>query len=118
MAYYLSASETTLFVVRNHLPFGKITAIATIITVGIGQWNSLIGILGITSNVIFEILVINFPDLVDQKYAVVLCLAILIISVFYLLLIKGSYSVFEKVLALFPCHQFSRSFLFFPYRQR
>ena len=99
--YYLTTGETALFAVRNHLPFGKIIAIAIIVTVGIGQWNSLIGILGITSNVVFEILVINFPNLAGQKYIIVLGLAILIIGIFYLLLIKGSYSMFEKVLALF-----------------
>jgi len=99
--YYLSTGETALFAVRRHLPMGKLIAIAIILTVGIGQWNSLIGILGITSNVIFEILVINFPGLADQKYGVVLGLAILIIGLFYLLLIKGKYSLFEKILALF-----------------
>ncbi|MFK7970362.1 MAG: divalent metal cation transporter, partial [Bacteroidia bacterium] len=56
-SYYLSTGETALYAVRNHLPWGKFLAIAIIATVGIGQWNSLIGILGITSNVIFEILV-------------------------------------------------------------
>ncbi|MEO0471149.1 MAG: Nramp family divalent metal transporter [Bacteroidota bacterium] len=99
--YYLSTGETALYAVRNHLPAGKILAIAIIIAVGIGQWNSLIGILGITSNVIFEILLINFPGLAGQKYWVVLGLAVLIIGIFYLLLIKGNYSMFEKVLALF-----------------
>lgn len=100
-SYYLTTGETALFAVRNHLPWGKFLAITIIITVGIGQWNSLIGILGITSNVVFEILAINFSGLEDQKYWVVLGLAILIIGIFYILLIKGSYSMFEKVLALF-----------------
>ncbi len=100
-SYYLSTGETALFAVRKHLPMGKVIAIAIIIAVGIGQWNSLIGILGITSNVIYEILVINFPDLASHKYAVVLSLAILVIGIFYFLLIKGNYNMFEKVLALF-----------------
>ena len=100
-SYYLRTGETALFAVRNHLPFGKILAIAIIATVGIGQWNSLIGILGITSNVVFEILAINFPSLESHQYLVVLGLAILIIGIFYLLLLKGNYSIFEKVLALF-----------------
>ena len=98
--YYLVSGETLLFAVRKHLPFGKAIAIATIITVGIGQWNSLIGILGITSNVIFEILQINFPGISENQYFVVLGLAILIIGVFYALLLKGNYTLFEKVLAL------------------
>ncbi len=99
--YYLVSGETLLFAVRKHLPFGKAIAIATIITVGIGQWNSLIGILGITSNVIFEILQINFPGISENQYFVVLGLAIMIIGVFYALLLKANYTLFEKVLALF-----------------
>jgi len=100
-SYYLSTGETALFAIRKHLPLGNALAIAIIATVGIGQWNSLIGILGITSNVVFEILVINFPDLAGHKYIMVLGLAVLIIGIFYFLLIKGSYSLFEKILALF-----------------
>jgi len=100
-SYYLSTKETALFAIRKHLPMGNIIAIAIILTVGIGQWNSLIGILGITSNVVFEILSLNFPALEDHKYWVVLGLAILIIGIFYTLLIRGSYSLFERVLAIF-----------------
>ena len=100
-SYYLITGETALYAVKKHLPMGKAIAVAIILTVGIGQWNSLIGILGITSNVIFEILSLNFPVLENYKYAVVLGLAILVIGIFYSLLIKGNYSMFEKVLALF-----------------
>lgn len=100
-SYYLSTGETALYAVRRHLPYGKAIALAVIVTVGFGQWNSLIGILGITSNVIFEILVLSFPALQPHQYAVVLGLAILIIGIFYYLLTLGRYSLFEKVLALF-----------------
>ena len=100
-SYYLYTEETALFAIKKHLPLGKLIAIAIIVTVGIGQWNSLIGILGITSNVVFEILALNFPSLLGHKYEVVLALAILIIGIFYALLVKGNYSLFEKVLALF-----------------
>lgn len=99
--YYLSTGETALYAVRKHLPQGKLIALAIIAAVGIGQWNSLIGILGITSNVVFEILVLNFPGLEGHKYGVVLGLAVLIIGTFYSLLIKGNYNLFEKMLALF-----------------
>ena len=54
--YYLMTKETLLFSIKKHLKFGQIIALAIIVTVGIGQWNSLIGILGITSNVVFEII--------------------------------------------------------------
>ena len=110
-SYYLSTGETALFAVKKHLPIGKIIAISIIVMVGFGQWNSLIGILGITSNVIFEILSLNFPSLEGQKYYVVLGIAMLVIGIFYALLIKGNYSIFEKVLAFFVS-MMGLSFLF------
>ena len=110
-SYYLYTQETALWAVKKHLPFGKLIALAIILMVGIGQWNSLIGILGITSNVIFEILALNFPGLEGHKYAVVIGLAIIILSIFYFLLLKGKYSIFEKVLALFVS-MMGLSFLF------
>lgn len=100
-SYYLATEETALYAVKKHMPLGNLIAIAIIVMVGIGQWNSLIGILGITSNVIFEILSLNFPALENHKYIAVICLAILIIGIFYTLLIKGNYLTFEKVLAFF-----------------
>lgn len=99
--YYLHTNETILYSIKSHLKFGSIIAIAIIVTVGVGQWNSLIGILGITSNVIFEILQINFPDMGKHQYFLVIGLAILIIGTFYILLLIGSYTLFEKVLAIF-----------------
>jgi len=107
----LLTGETILYAVRKHLPAGKWVAIAIIAAVGIGQWNSLIGILGISSNVVYEILLINFPALEGQQYAIVLGLAITIIGIFYSLLIRGSYSLFEKMLALFVS-MMGLSFLF------
>lgn len=100
-SYYLSTKETVLWAVRKHLPLGKLLAILIIVMVGIGQWNSLIGILGITSNVIFEILILNFPGLEPHKYGIVIGIALLVIGLFYALLLIGKYSIFEKVLALF-----------------
>ena len=100
-SYYLLTGETALYAVKKHFPGGKAIALAIILTVGIGQWNSLIGILGITSNVIFEVLSINFPALTFQKYSVVLLIAVLVIGTFYTLLIRGNYSIFEKILAVF-----------------
>ena len=100
-SYYLITGETALLSIKKHLPLGRILALAIVVTVGIGQWNSLIGILGITSNVIYEILVLNFPSLAGNQYALVLSIALVIIGIFYGLLIKGNYSLFEKILALF-----------------
>ena len=99
--YFLATGETALLSIKNRLPFGRILAIAILLTVGLGQWNSLIGILGITSNVIFEILVVNFPQVEAHKYLGVLLIALVIIGTFYFMLLKGNYSLFEKILVIF-----------------
>lgn len=99
--YYLTTNETLLYSIQRHLPFGKILAWLIVVTVGLGQWNSLIGIVGITSNVIFEILVLNYPLFEGHQYEIVLGLALFIIGSFYVLLLNGNYSLFEKTLAIF-----------------
>ncbi len=98
--YYLVTGETALLSFKKHLPIGKWIAIFIIIGVGFGQWNSLIGILGITSNIIFEILHIYFPGAADHQYAIVLIIAVILIGVMYSLLLQGTYSLFEKVLVV------------------
>ena len=61
--YALITGETALYGFKKHLKFGKAMAILIIIGITFGQWNSLMGILGISSNIIFEILAINFEGL-------------------------------------------------------
>ncbi|MCF7559178.1 Nramp family divalent metal transporter [Sabulilitoribacter multivorans] len=99
--FALITGETALYGFKKHLKFGKILAILIIIGVTFGQWNSLMGILGISSNIIFEILAINFESLVPYKYETVLLTAIIIITVFYLLMLVGKYTFFEKILVIF-----------------
>lgn len=59
------------------------------------------GILGISANIIFEILVLNFEGIVPYKYETVLGTAIIIIVTFYFLLLVGKYTFFEKILVVF-----------------
>ena len=59
------------------------------------------GILGISSNIIYEILAVNFDGLEGLKYETVLITAIIIIIVFYLLMLVGKYTFFEKILVIF-----------------
>lgn len=99
--YALLTGETALYGFKKHLKFGKALAILIIIAVAFGQWNSLMGILGISSNIIYEILVLNFAGLSGYEYQTVLITAIIIILVFYLLLLVGRYTFFEKILVLF-----------------
>ncbi|MDH3709203.1 MAG: Nramp family divalent metal transporter [Cyclobacteriaceae bacterium] len=99
--YAIVTGETALFGFRQHLRFGKIACYLIIIGVVFGQWNSLIGILGISSNVIFETLNLFFPALEQYQYTLVLVIAVIIIVVMNVLLWVGKYNFFEKVLIFF-----------------
>lgn len=99
--YALITGETALYGFKKHLKYGKLLAILIIIGITFGQWNSLMGILGISSNIIFEILAMNFEGLKPYKYETVLSTATIIIVIFYLLMLVGKYSFFEKILVIF-----------------
>jgi Mn2+/Fe2+ NRAMP family transporter len=99
--FALVTGETALHAFKKYLPFGRLVGILIIVGVTFGQWNSLIGILGISSNIIFELLVLYFPALGPHKYAVVIAIAALVIGVMYGILLNGRYSLFEKVLVFF-----------------
>lgn len=99
--YALLTGETALYGFRKHFKFGKALALLIIVGVTFGQWNSLMGILGISSNIIFEILALNFEALVPYQYQTVLTIAIVIIAAFYSLMLVGKYTFFEKILIIF-----------------
>lgn len=99
--YGLITGETALYGFKKHLKYGKVLAILIIIGVTFGQWNSLMGILGISSNIIYEILSVNFDGLSGYEYETVLITAIVIIVTFYLLMLVGKYTFFEKILVIF-----------------
>ncbi|WP_435315409.1 Nramp family divalent metal transporter [Cellulophaga fucicola] len=99
--YALITGETALYSFKKHFKFGKVLAILIIVGITFGQWNSLMGILGISSNIIFEILAINFESLRAFEYQTILIIATVIIITFYLLMLVGKYTFFEKVLIIF-----------------
>lgn len=94
--YALITGETALYSFKKHFKFGKVLAILIIVGITFGQWNSLMGILGISSNIIFEILAINFESLRAFEYQTILIIATVIIITFYLLMLVGKYTFFEK----------------------
>ena len=59
------------------------------------------GILTISSNMLYEIFVLNFEGLRDYKYQTVLVIAVLIVGIFYALMLVGKYTFFEKILVIF-----------------
>ncbi len=99
--YGLITGETALYGFKKHIKGGKLLAILIIIGISFGQWNSLMGILGISANMLYEIFAMNFEGLVGYKYETVLIIAIVILVVFYALLLVGKYTFFEKILVIF-----------------
>ncbi len=99
--YTLVTGETALFGYKRHLPLGKTMAILIIVGVSFGQWNSLTGILGISSNIIFEVIALYIPAFKEFEYAGVLTIAILVMGTMYALLMVGKYHFFEKILVIF-----------------
>jgi len=99
--YAVVTGETAIHSIRKKIKFGKFLAIAVVIGVVVGQWNSLTGILGISANAIYELIHLFFSNTSAENYWVVLGIAIFIIVIFYGLLLKGNYSFFEKVLIIF-----------------
>jgi len=99
--YALISGETALYGFKKNIKGGKIIAILIIIGISFGQWNSLMGILGISANIIYEIFLIYFPQLEGFRYETVLIVAIVVIVVMYALLLVGKYTFFEKILVIF-----------------
>lgn len=99
--FALVTGETALYAFKKHLKWGKLIAILIILGISFGQWNSLMGILGISANIIYEIFLIYFPSLEAFKYESVLIIALTVIVVFYGLLMVGKYAFFEKILVIF-----------------
>ena len=99
--FYLVTGESALYAFRKHLKWGVPISILVIVGVSLGQWNALVGILGITSNAVFETLVIFIPGLTDIQYQITLVIAVVIIICMYLILLTGKFSIFEKLLTIF-----------------
>jgi Mn2+/Fe2+ NRAMP family transporter len=99
--YALVSGETALYGFKKHIKGGKLIAILIIIGISFGQWNSLMGILGISSNLIFDLFSIYFPQIQGYKYESVLIIAIVVIVIMYSLLLVGKYTFFEKILVIF-----------------
>jgi Mn2+/Fe2+ NRAMP family transporter len=98
--YAVVTDETAIYAFKKRLKFGKPWAILTIIGVVIAQWSALSGILGLTSNGIYEVVRLFVPDLNETNYWFILGIAICLIVFLYGILLVGKYSFFEKVLIL------------------
>lgn len=86
---------------KTELKSGKFLAIALIVGIVIGQWNSLSGIVGLSSHAIYEMSRLFLPGLEQENYWAVLIIAVIILGLLYSLLMIGKYSLIEKILIIF-----------------
>jgi manganese transport protein len=99
--YAIISGNTSIFSFKTKIKGGRIIALLVVGGIIIAQWNSLSGILGLSANAIYEVVILFFPGMPSENYWAVLGLAITLISVMYGLLWVGKYSFFEQVLVVF-----------------
>ena len=99
--YAVVTGDTAMHSVRRKIKFGNILAIVIIIGVVTAQWTCLSGILGLTSNMLYELIHMFFPKIRPENYWAVLGIAIFMILTLYSMLLVGKYSFFEKILVIF-----------------
>jgi len=92
---------TAIHSFKARLKWGKLWAILTIFGVVMGQWSALSGILGLTSNAVYEVARLFYPGLKENNFWAVLGIAVALIVMMYVFLLVGKYSFFEKVLIVF-----------------
>jgi manganese transport protein len=93
----LVSGKTSLYNIRIHIPYGRIIAIYIIIALVIGELLALMGILGISVELLQEAFRILGVGIVVSKVTITIVIDVLLV----LLLWFGNYQVFEKVLTVF-----------------
>ena len=96
----IMTGDTAIHGIKTRLKGGKVWAIILIIGLVVSQWISLSSILNITSNAISEVLYMCIPKFPESAgYWIVLGMAIIIAGAIWIILNKGNYGVFEKILS-------------------
>ncbi len=99
--FAIITGETAMHGFRTKIRLGKPLAYLTMTGVVIAQWNSLTGILGLSSGAIYEGMQIFMPGLSLDRYWTILGIAVVVITIMYAFILVGRYSFFEKVLIFF-----------------
>ncbi len=96
----IMTGDTAIHGIKTRLKGGKVWAIILIIGLVVSQWISLSSILNITSNAVSEVLYMCIPGLPESAgYWIVLGMAIVIAGSIWIILNKGDYGIFEKILS-------------------
>ncbi|MDN5205702.1 Nramp family divalent metal transporter [Fulvivirgaceae bacterium BMA10] len=96
----LVTGKAAIYTFRTELRNGRLYAILVVLGVVVGQWSALSGIIGLSSNALYEMLRLFIPSLNETNYWAVLFIAFLLLSMLYFFLLIGKYSAFEKVLVV------------------
>ena len=98
--YGIQTGDTAIHAIKTRLKGGRVWAVILIAGLVVSQWISLSSILNITSNAVSEVLYLCIPGLKESaSYWIVLGMAILIAGSIWLILNRGNYGVFEKILS-------------------
>lgn len=98
--YAVVTGDTAMYSIRKKIRFGNILVLIIMVGVVVAQWTCLSGILGLTSNMIYELFRMFFPGNSDNYWAI-LGIALFLIITLYGMLLVGEYSFFEKILIVF-----------------
>ena len=98
--YAVVTGGTAMHGIRGKVKFGRALAIAIIVGCVLAQWTCLSGIIGLTSNAIYELIHIFFPGTSPTSYWAVLGIALVMTIILYGILLLGEYSIFEKILVI------------------
>jgi Mn2+/Fe2+ NRAMP family transporter len=99
--YAVVTGETAIYSFRKRLPWGRIIAILVIVGVVLAQYGACMGILGLCSSMIVEVIQEGTSSHTISPYGARLVVAVLIVAFLYGLLLVGRYPFFEKVLVFF-----------------
>jgi Mn2+/Fe2+ NRAMP family transporter len=99
--YAVVTGEPAIHSFKRHLRGGKTIAILVIIGVVLAQYGAIMGILGLCSSMIVEVLQENAPGIVTSVYWARLLVAVVIAIALYAVVLVGRYAFFEKVLVFF-----------------
>jgi len=99
--FTLVTGETALHGFKTRLKGGKLIAFLAMAGSLAGMCAAIVGIMGLLSNLIYELMYLLIPGLDLPEYATVLVIAILINIVLYIMVLVGRYTFFEKVLVFF-----------------
>lgn len=99
--FFIVTGETTIHGIKTKFKFGKPIAVVMLISIVIGQWTALSGLVGLSANAVYEGIRLFIPALNEDNYWAVLGIASTILVGMYGLVLVGKYSFFEKILVVF-----------------